>query len=139
MRVAKMSLSVAVLGTSLVTSVMPFLSTSTDKRRDLHLCPRNFDHSTAHSTTRGQTQSLLTADDPPPSEPNSSTTHKGAPVSVLCGEGLFSCLCLARHQAHVVITGTEEGCLLLWDLREPASEGRAAVSCTSNPLFQEVN
>ncbi|CAM9816841.1 unnamed protein product [Ectocarpus sp. 6 AP-2014] len=53
---------------------------------------------------------------------------QGAPVSVLYGEGLFSCLCLARHQAHVVITGTEEGCLLLWDLRERASEGRAAES-----------
>ncbi|CAN0040557.1 unnamed protein product, partial [Ectocarpus fasciculatus] len=57
-----------------------------------------------------------------------------APVSVLCGEGLFSCLCLAPHQAHVVIAGTEEGCLLLWDLREPASEGRAAVSFTANPV-----
>ncbi|CAB1117592.1 unnamed protein product [Ectocarpus sp. CCAP 1310/34] len=53
---------------------------------------------------------------------------QGPPVSVLCGEGLFSCLCLARHQAHVVITGTEEGCLLLWDLREPSSEGRGAES-----------
>lgn len=59
-------------------------------------------------------------------------------MRVLCGEGVFSCLCLAQHQAHVVITGTEEGCLLLWDLRESASEGRAAVSCITNPLFQEV-
>ncbi|CAM9597264.1 unnamed protein product, partial [Laminaria digitata] len=48
----------------------------------------------------------------------------GAPSSVLYGEGLFSCLCLALHQPHVVVVGTAEGCLLLWDLREPIWSGR---------------
>ncbi|CAM9530285.1 unnamed protein product, partial [Hapterophycus canaliculatus] len=51
-----------------------------------------------------------------------------APVSVLCGEGRLSCLCLPLRHAHVVVAGTAEGCLLLWDLREPASSSRAAVS-----------
>eukprot|EP00752_Nemacystus_decipiens_P007144 g6397.t1 len=51
---------------------------------------------------------------------------KAGPVSVLCGEGIFSCLCLPLHQAHVVIAGTAEGCLLLWDLRGPASTHLAA-------------
>ncbi|CAM9298502.1 unnamed protein product [Scytosiphon promiscuus] len=53
---------------------------------------------------------------------------KAAPVSVLCGEGLFSCLCLPLHHAHTVVAGTAEGCVLLWDLREPASSSRAAES-----------
>lgn len=48
-------------------------------------------------------------------------------MSMLCGEGVFSCLCLPLYQAHVVITGTAEGCLLLWDLRGPASMHLAAV------------
>lgn len=48
-------------------------------------------------------------------------------MSVLCGEGVFSCLCLPLHQAHVVIVGTAEGCLLLWDLQGPASVHLAAV------------
>lgn len=52
---------------------------------------------------------------------------QAAPVNVLSGEGLFSCLCLPLHQAHVVVTGTAEGCLLLWDLREPASLSRSVV------------
>lgn len=52
---------------------------------------------------------------------------QAGPVSVLRGEGVFSCLCLALHQAHVVIAGTAEGCLLLWDLRGPTSTHLAAV------------
>lgn len=56
-------------------------------------------------------------------------------MSVLCGEGVFSCLCLALHQAHVVTAGTAEGCLLLWDLRGPASTNLAVVRRESSFFF----
>lgn len=51
-----------------------------------------------------------------------------APVSVLFGEGVFTCLCLALCQPHVVLVGTAEGCLLLWDLRDPVSASHAKVN-----------
>lgn len=66
-----------------------------------------------------------------PFDKNNVHETQAAPVSVLSGEGLFSCLCLALHQAHVVVTGTAEGCLLLWDLREPASLSRSVVGRNS--------
>lgn len=50
-----------------------------------------------------------------------------APTSALLGEGLFSCLCLPPHQPHILLVGTGEGCLLLWDLREPVASSHAQV------------
>lgn len=48
-------------------------------------------------------------------------SNTAAPVYVLESHGSPTCATFSKSQTHLVVAGTAEGCLYMWDLREPAS------------------